>query len=162
MKGGKRFLALMMGMFLLGTFLIVYLSEDESDINGVEYFANQSTPKPPNLTIRLNEEKLTPILGTYSWSEEKESGSTSVEAEAEVPPVLTSDQEPFQVTADTSIVLDFEKQPETYSVRVWSQDSTIAGESKEVKLPEQGEIIYEIVGKWNEGTATYVFKLVAD
>jgi len=130
-------------------------NDGESDDTSEENF-----PEPPNLSIQVGEEILDPVLGTYSWSVEHEDGTvTATEVDSAAPPELVSIIDPMEVTADTTIDLDFEEQPDRYTVRIWDEDSNVLSESDEVVLSGEGIVIYEVLAHWEQGTATYAFSL---
>lgn len=143
-------------------------SEKNADVDttsGIEQGSNAGNsegtiPKPPGLTIYAGEEIVRPVLGTYSWNMDHGDGTTSgIEADSAAPPELVQDSNPTLVTSDTSIDLDFEEQPESYTVRRWDEDSTIVSESNEVILSDEGKVIYEVLAHWEKGTASYAFSL---
>ncbi|WP_423188356.1 hypothetical protein ACO1PF_07010 [Alkalibacterium sp. f15] len=120
----------------------------------------ENFPEPPGLTLYAGEEILDPVLGTYSWSVENEDGTvTATEVDAAAPPELVSIIDPMEVTADTTIDLGFEEQPDRYTVRIWDEDNAILSESDEVVLSGEGIVIYEVLAHWEQGTATYAFSL---
>ncbi|KGP90250.1 hypothetical protein N780_05995 [Pontibacillus chungwhensis BH030062] len=117
-------------------------------------------PKPPSLTVFVGEETIRPSLGTHSWSIDNGDGTASgIEAGSSAPPELVKDSNPMQVTADTNVELDFEEQPESYTVRIWGEDNNVVYSSDEVVLSEKGKIVYEVLAHWEQGTASYAFSL---
>lgn len=122
--------------------------------------SEESYPEPPSLTIHADREMFSAVLGTYSWTIDNEDGTqTSVEADSAAPPELVKTTDPIQVTKDTTITLDFEEEPDRYTVRIWDEDNTILSESDEVERTGEGEVIYEVVAHWPQGTASYAFLL---
>lgn len=116
--------------------------------------------KPPALTIIVGKETVRPTLGTYSWSIEYEDGTgRGIEADSFAPPELVKNNTPLQVKANTNIELDFEKQPDSYTVRIWDDDNNVISTSDKVVLPTKGEVIYEVLAHWTQGTASYSFSL---
>ncbi|GEK90035.1 hypothetical protein SAMN04488100_13410 [Alkalibacterium putridalgicola] len=125
--------------------------------------SDESYPEPPNLTIHADGEMFSAVMGTYSWTIDNEDGTqTSVEADSASPPELVTTTDPIQVTEDTTVTLDFEEEPESYTVRIWDEDNTILSESDEVDLSGEGEVIYEVWAQWPQGTASYAFSLSID
>ena len=113
--------------------------------------------EPPTLTIDVGEETLRPTLGTYSWHVENEDGTdTAVESDSLPPPESVNNDNSLQVTVDTKVELNFEIQPDRYSVRIWD-DSNVISTSDTVVLSSKGKVIYEVLAHWKQGTASYVF-----
>lgn len=120
----------------------------------------EARPKPTELLIQVGEETLSPVLGTYSWNVENEDRTfDGIEVDSVAPPELVRTTEPIQVTEDTTITLDFEEEPDRYTVRIWDEDNNVLSESDEVNLSGEGEVIYDVVTHWDQGTASYAFSL---
>jgi len=132
-----------------------------SDTNETTDIASgESVLEPPELIIHADREMFSPIRGTYSWSVDNGDGTyDGLEADSAAPPELVRMTEPIQVTEDTTITLDFEEEPDSYTVRIWDDDKTILRSSREVDLSGEGEVIYEVWARWPQGTASYAFLL---
>ena len=125
--------------------------------------SDESYSEPPNLTIHADREMFSPVLGTYSWTIDNEDGTqTSVEADSAAPPELVRMTDPIKVIEDTMLTLDFEEEPDSYTVMIWDEDNHILSESDEVDLSGEGEVIYEVVAHWPQGTASYAFLLIIE
>lgn len=123
----------------------------------------ESITVPPGLRIQVGDETLEPVLGTYSWSVENEDGTfTGIEADSAAPPALVRTLDPVPVTSDTEVTLDFEVEPDRYTVRIWDEDNTVLSESTDIDLSGEGEVIYEIWARWPQGTASYAFSLIIE
>jgi len=121
---------------------------------------NDEILEPPALTVVAGGESVDAVVGTYSWSIDNEDGTmTAIEAESAAPPELVGNMTALEVTGDTSIELDFEIEPDSYTVKVWEEDNTVISELEEVLLTNEGTVIYEVLTNWQEGTASYAFKL---
>ncbi len=115
--------------------------------------------EPPILTIKVGEETINPALGTYSWRIDNEDGTeTVIESDSLAPPEMMNDNNSLQVTIDTNVELNFEIQPDRYSVRIWDGDNVVSASDK-VVLSSKGKVIYEVLAHWEQGTASYVFSL---
>lgn len=133
---------------------------NESEQIGNDVSPEEARPEPPELSIQVGEESFNSILGTYSWSVENEDSTfDGIEVDSVAPPELVSTMDPLQVTADTTITLDFEEEPDRYTVRIWDEDNNILSESDEVDLSGEGTVIYDVVAHWDQGTASYAFSL---
>lgn len=141
-------------------------NEEVDNTSGIEQSSNDSKDtiaEPPSLTIYAGDEIIRPILGTYSWSIDNGDGTDSgIEADSDAPPELVKDSNLTQVTTVTNIDLDFEEEPDSYTVRIWDEDNTILSESNEVDLSGEGEFVYEVLAQWEEGTASYAFSLTIE
>jgi hypothetical protein len=128
--------------------------------SGIGKTFEATTLEPPTLSIDVGEKTLKPTLGTYSWIFENEDGTeTAVESDSLAPPELINNDNSLQVTVDTKVELNFEIQPDSYSVRIWDDDNNVIGASNKVVLFGKGKVIYEVLAHWEQGTASYVFSL---
>lgn len=138
-------------------------NEEVSNNDDLDGSSEESSHEPPSLIIHVGEETLNPVLGTYSWSIENDDGTVNgTEADSDAPPELVRTSEPMQVTEDTTIELDFEEQPDSYSIRIWDEDNNIISTSDKVDLSSEGEVIYEVLTHWEQGTASYAFSLIIE
>lgn len=117
-------------------------------------------PEPPSLKVLVGDESIDVIRGTYSWSVNNEDGTiTAIEADTAPPPDLVRAMTPIAVTSDSVVELEFEVQPDRYSVRTWEEDYTVSSSRDDVLLTRDGRVIYEVRASWAQGTATYAFVL---
>lgn len=116
--------------------------------------------QPPSLTIYVGEETISPSLGTYSWSFDNGDGTeTVIESDSLAPPELVKNNNPLQVTVDTKVELNFEIQPDMYTVRIWDDGNNVISTLDKVVLFGKGKVIYEVLAHWKQGTASYAFSL---
>lgn len=114
--------------------------------------------EPPEFTITAGEKTIHPNLGTYSWTVDNGDGTAeSIEVDSDAPPDLVTGKNILQLTANSSVELNFEKPPTNYILRIWDEDYTIVRQIKEVDLTERGSVIYEVLAHWEQGTASYAF-----
>lgn len=114
--------------------------------------------EPPEFTITAGEKTIHPILGTYSWTVDNGNGTAeSIEVDSDAPPDLITGKNTLQLTANSSVELNFEEPPTNYILRIWDEDYTIVRQIKEVDLNETGVFIYEVLAHWEQGTASYAF-----
>jgi hypothetical protein len=140
------------------------MNEGDSEMNeAADPASEEFLTEPPELIIHADGEMFSAVMGTYSWTIDNEDGTqTSVEADSAAPPELVRMDDPIHVTADTTITLDFEEEPDSYIVRIWDEANSILSESDEIDLSGEGEVIYEVVAHWPQGTASYAFSLSID
>lgn len=130
---------------------------------GVDHSSEEVYLEPPELDIHIGEETITPVLGEYSWSMDNEDGTTTTTVvDSAAPPELVSTIKSTQVTRNTPIEFDFEVQPDSYVINIWNINNGIISESSEVDLSGTGEVIYEIVADWDQGSASYSFSLLIE
>ncbi|KAB8138147.1 hypothetical protein F9U64_06285 [Gracilibacillus oryzae] len=120
-----------------------------------------SDREPPGLTISVGKETVRATLGSYNWSYDQPLNGTRAEIDAHsaVPPELVSGDNTMEVTANAEVELDFEKEPISYTVRIWDDDHNIISKSDNVVLSGEGKVVYEVSAEWEQGTASYTFAL---
>ncbi|SDJ12850.1 hypothetical protein [Salimicrobium halophilum] len=117
-------------------------------------------PEPPELTVHIGKQELSPTLGSYDWRVDQGDGTgTQVQADSMPPPELVKNNKPLKTSRDVNIELEFENQPESYKVKIWNVENEVINTSENINLSGKGEIIYEIFADWKQGTASYAFKL---
>ncbi|XKH49597.1 hypothetical protein LG275_08065 [Chryseomicrobium palamuruense] len=114
--------------------------------------------EPPEFTITAGEKTIHPTLGTHSWTIDNGDGTAeSIEVDSDAPPDLVTGKNTLQLTADSSVELNFEEPPTNYILRIWDEEYTIGRQTKEVDLTGTGIVIYEVLAHWEQGTASYAF-----
>ncbi|MFC6463579.1 hypothetical protein ACFP65_00985 [Marinilactibacillus sp. GCM10026970] len=121
-----------------------FVSLDPSDI------------KPPELIIHAGDEVVEPILGTYSWSIKNGQG---IEADSDSPPELVKLIQPTSIDAPTPLELDFEEQPNYYTLNIWKEDGTVESVQDGDISSIEGEAVFEVLAQWDAGSARYAFLL---
>ncbi|WP_208559453.1 hypothetical protein [Marinilactibacillus kalidii] len=124
-------------------------------------FSDNSTDEidltPPILTVQAGGEVVEPVIGTYSWSDESTEGmDNSVEANSDSPPELVKDTTPLHLTDETSYNLAFDKAPDKVTVKVWDNETNTVIPDEDL-LSVEGEVTYEVLAEWPEGTVSYAF-----
>ncbi|MFA9556410.1 hypothetical protein ACERII_03750 [Evansella sp. AB-rgal1] len=161
MKFGKVFFILIFIGILFGCSNNITGTNSASNINDKTNEISAQLREPPNLEIFIGEEKVTPVLGTYSWSYKYENGTTeSIEADADSPSTIVEGREPQKVDADADISIEFSTMPITYLIREWDTEHNVLGIERELNLSiHEGKKIFELLGSWEQGNASYVFYL---
>lgn len=119
--------------------------------------------EPPSLTIAIGEQTIRTVSGGFSWKYVSETGETvHTQTDIAAPPELVDYNEATSVHADAEVGLLFDYPPNEYSVKVWDDEKVIAT-YEEIDLSLfKGNVLYELEGKWEQGTANYVFALFID
>lgn len=121
---------------------------------------SEELPEPPGLRVLAGDEEIEVVRGAYSWSVDNKDGTiTAIEADTAAPPDLVRTLSPVTVSSDETVELDFETEPDTYTVRIWEEDYKVSSERDDVLLSVEGVVIYEVLANWSQGTSTYVFTL---
>ena len=132
---------------------------------------------PPQLKIIYAGNECISTRGTYSWSYENSDGTmTAIEADSAHPLFMMDSMSRFLRTDDTSVVtLDFEEEPDEVYVRCWKimyaedensyeanyEELQYIKDSGELRIPEEPDLIFEVVGSWKNGMAHYCFCIVS-
>lgn len=120
----------------------------------------EELPEPPGLRVLAGNEEIEVVRGTYSWSVHNKDGTiTAIEADNAAPPDLVRALSPLTVSSDETVELNFETEPDIYTVRIWDEDYKVSSERDDVLLSVEGVVIYEVLANWAQGTSTYVFTL---
>lgn len=117
-------------------------------------------PQPPQPSVMCDGQKIPAVTGSYNWK----TWFKGICVDTIDPPGLVADIPPTVVPAGSGIDVNFSCQPNDIRYRVWGgnrdwqqlQDGTIT-------IPvEAGVYIYEIIGSWEEGQASYAFNIEAE
>lgn len=118
--------------------------------------------EPPQLSIDIGNKIITTIQGTYSWEYENKDGSmTNTTVDIDGPSELAKQFDSPNVTTNSQVTLNFDMELSKYAVRIW-EDNQVVSSSDSIDLMNKGEIIYEIIGYWDQGEASYIFSLHID
>ena len=140
-------------LLLLTLFLFGGCQSDEQTNHYKEHFL---LPPMPILTIQG---KNVPVkMGTYTWAE-NERGITVDTVE---PPELVKDFEPVKVHPNAKLHVDFKDKPIEVKVGLWENNEVRFKNISDntFTLPEDdGVYIGVVYASWQEGNATFVFKI---
>ncbi|RNC97895.1 hypothetical protein [Lysinibacillus halotolerans] len=118
--------------------------------------------KPPSLTITFGKKEIRTIQGGYSWSYLDSKTGQTVDIQADFMPSteLVNIEDAVNVSLNEPIILNFEKEPLNYEIRVYDNiDKMIATYFNFKDVEEKGKAKYEILATWEEGTGSYVVAL---
>lgn len=119
----------------------------------------------PILDVTVDGREKPTIRGGYSWSffDEKDNASATIEAESLSPLELAENQKAPKVNGETKIDFYFDKQPDSYYVQIWDSEGITRGPFDDIVLDEpNGKTVYQIIAEWEQGTATYIFSLTLE
>jgi len=122
----------------------------------------QETIKPPDLDVSSEDGMITAVTGTYGWTENSE----NIQADSDTPPNIVEFQEDELIVSQGEVLnLAFKKAPEDVQVNIWNNDEVVKQELDDNKLVvpnELGEVIYEVVAEYEEGTVHYAFEVTVE
>ena len=143
----------------------------EKNLSGEE--PTQSLKSPPALTVTCGGQSTVALSGTYSWQYDNGDGTmTGVEACGGGALFELEWMTPLPRNGSESVTLDFAVEPESISVRCWSDEyandansyaanyTTLTCENGTVEIPTDGSYIYEAYARWEAGNAYYSFYIV--
>ena len=130
--------------------------------NGIAKNTEEITiSRPPKLTVSVDGNKLIAGLGSYSWKNDNGDGTFEGIYASSGPPPEFAGKELF-VKPQSEVHLSFEETPSDYEVRIWKTDNDIAipvTNNTFTTTQNKGNVIYEVVASWEQGTAAYAFSL---
>ncbi|RDW17213.1 hypothetical protein [Oceanobacillus chungangensis] len=118
--------------------------------------------KPPSLTISFGEETVKTSQGGYSWSylDSKTGQMISIEADSMPATELVNIENAVTVNLSKTIILNFEKEPLHYEIRVYDHNDNMVATYNDFKdVKRIGKSVYEILATWEEGTGIYAVAL---
>lgn len=122
-------------------------------------FLNAGPPKP---TVLAEGQKITVIEGSYCWK--KIMGVECVDKISPSEIIANNKIAPMYVSPQSKIKINFKKKPtDGIAVEEWmnaSETKTVKIEGNVFSAPSQkGTYIYIVSGKWDKGSASYIFSL---
>ncbi|WP_161878477.1 hypothetical protein [Alkalibacterium sp. MB6] len=132
--------------------------EGSPDIDKVD--TEDAMITPPHLIVHIGEETVTAEVGAYSWTVDLGDGNyVTTVVDAAGPHDIVKMIEPTPVDGDANVSLEFEEEPLSYTVKIWDEYGNVTSESQEIELPDQGEVIYEVLASWESDTVSYAILL---
>lgn len=119
--------------------------------------------KPPEIQLVLSDDALLySETGSYDWEEKNGDTVESVSVKADAPTVIGSRMDAVVLDPKEKVAINFDSDSvPTLFVFVHFEDENkeeVALEGNTIILPsEKGLYIYEVVGEWPEGSASYIF-----
>ncbi|GGA24366.1 hypothetical protein [Psychrobacillus lasiicapitis] len=114
--------------------------------------------KPPHPNITVDNQEISYVMGTYSWSEDGE----IVHADSASPAELVDKLEANEVLGGKTISINFDYKPSSIEFGIWENNGVDLKRSPthELTLPEEeGEFIFVIHASWDEGDGIYTFRI---
>jgi hypothetical protein len=114
-------------------------------------------PIPPNLTVKIANQKIKAITNGYKWSR----GNTSSVADAPSP--IASNLKKYNAKIGERVTLSFDKKPQNIEMTLWSNGKQISKSKLKqngFNLPSKsGDYKYEITGHWGNDYVNYDFEV---
>lgn len=119
----------------------------------------------PILTVEYKGENIDVVTGTYNW----DFGSEAVCSDSPDPLDISKNMSGEIVVGGEYLELFFDNDPEEFDIKLWKENKIIEysvafnGSRYQIESPkEKGVHVFEVVGKWNRGTVTYVIKILVE
>lgn len=100
-------------------------------------------------------------MSSYSWTVSNFVGSkTATNGNGIIPAELAKSSTPLNVPSKSKLTLNFSSKPETIEVNIWNNKKVIKQEitAYSIVTPEsKGPVVYEVIGTWKQGEASYAF-----
>ena len=124
--------------------------------------SNSINSKIPELKITTNHEDVVVIRGGYSWTTHL---NESEIADTDSPLQIANDIEGTYVLPESQLKLQFTKVPNRITVLDWHEkgaDEWISSKDTFTTPAEKGTYIFEIIADWEQGTVSYITKLIIE
>jgi len=122
----------------------------------------QEKIEPPKLVIDSGNQQFTAVTGTYGWTE----NSQNIEADSDTPPNIVEFQEDeIIVNQRDTLNLVFKKVPNDVKVNIWKNSEILKQELNNSRFTvpkEVGNVIYEVVVDYDQGTVHYAFEVIIE
>lgn len=120
---------------------------------------------PPALEVSIGDIGVPARVSAQKWSyiDEKEQATVTVEAETIAPVEMTDRAKGTAVATGTAVELVFTREPKTYEFYQWNSTEDRQGPFRNIQTSEEsGKAVYEVVAEWEQGTAHYVFVVTVE
>ena len=116
---------------------------------------------PPTLNLTIGGIDIKTHRGAYNWSylDKKTGQEVTTQTDTLSPTQMLSIEQAIHVNLSEPIVLEFEKEPTTYEIKIWEDNKTIKTYHSFEEIKEKGKYIIEIVGYWGDSRVGYVIAL---
>lgn len=118
------------------------------------------TSQPSIPILQVNDKTIPVVLHGYSWKGGIFTKPTSV-TPVNTPPKIAEKNKPTEVPPEAKLIINFNNPPQVLEVELWKGNETkkiSLIDTNSIVLPkEKGGYVYQIISKWEEGTASYVF-----
>lgn len=146
-------------IFMLLSIILIGLAGCGTGDSGEESQKTQ-LEEPPSLTVRVGEHEFKALEGGYDWEIDHGDGtSTGFHADAASPPQMVKSEAMIKVKSDNKIDLTFEVDPERFDVYIWDDEGVTESRVDLDLAKRSGPNIFEVVATWDQGQASYAFKL---
>lgn len=124
--------------------------------------SNSIGGKIPELEITTNHEDVLVTRGGYNWTTKL---NVSEVADTDRPLHIANDIEGTHVLPESQLKLQFSKTPNRITVLAWHEqgaDEWSSSNDTFTTPAEKGTYIFEIIANWDQGTVSYITKLIVE
>ena len=124
--------------------------------------SNSIDSKIPKLEITTDYENVAVTRGGYNWTAKL---NESEVADTDSPLYIANDIEGTHVLPESQLKLHFTKVPNKITVLSWHEkgaDEWSSSNDTFTTPAEKGTYIFEIIADWNQGTVSYIIKLIVE
>ncbi|MDN4492510.1 hypothetical protein [Ureibacillus aquaedulcis] len=117
--------------------------------------------KPPNIKLTIGKDELKTYRGTYNWTffDKHKMQEVTMLADFLPPTEIVNVEEGVSVNLTEPAKIFFETEPTRYEINVWDSHNMVATYNTFQEIKEKGKHVVEIVGIWEDSTATYIVAL---
>lgn len=123
-------------------------------------FGCSSYSEPPKAIVKINNEKVKAVKGTYQWQTKGLFSSRVVVADAASPFQISEEMDAKQIRQKSVAIIQFnngsEPELEAYTWNEEGRETELSIDENELSLPShKGRHVIEIRGVWPNGDASY-------
>lgn len=148
--------------FFLGALMDV--GSGDSTLSAASAQEQTALREPPAMEASCGDSALVCNSGEYDWTIEDSDGTACTVVACGASPTDSAVSLPLLEADETAVVLDWDVFPESVTARCWADADSpaeTAGVENGILSVKPGTYIYEITAVWEQGTASYAFRVSA-
>lgn len=117
---------------------------------------------PPCMTVSSGDGSLSCVSSNYTWAVEEEDGTAGTTAACGAAPTDDPEGLPVLEAAGLTVSLSWEIPPRSVTARCWPESGKEAEQAEvegDILNLKPGTCIYEVTAHWEQGSASYVFRV---
>jgi hypothetical protein len=118
------------------------------------------TTRPPSMSAVIYDKEYKMEAGGFRWEIKQGSTTQVIQTDAASPNQIAEHFEPIVLGENSKVDVVTENNPEI-TVYLWNEDERVKEitlNNHQIQVPaDKGQYIYEVIGKWNNGEASYTF-----